>query len=189
MKPWPGRNVTPQWSEGELELFPPRTLSGCSGIADSLLLIPHRQHFLAHLLPWTVLGVRLFVKLEALSFSFRSFPFPTLSRVRWLVEGDTARPSAGWELSYGCWWPVLPGHRVGIHPVLSNVLVRRWGGAKLIPIAGARFLTRKNELQHLFIAIFHVTSRLQGMVMRTALVPPNSGKTVPGLIQERPLKH
>ena len=72
MKPWPGRNVTPQWSEGELELFPPRTLSGCSGIADSPFLIPRRQHFLAHLLPWTVLGVRLFVKLEALSFSFRS---------------------------------------------------------------------------------------------------------------------
>ena len=51
MKPWPGRNHAPQWSEGELELFPPRTLSGYSGIADSLLLIPRRQHFLAHLLP------------------------------------------------------------------------------------------------------------------------------------------
>ena len=72
MKPWPGRNVTPQWSEGELELVPPCTLSGCSGIADSPLLIPRRQHFLAHLLPWTVLGVRFFVKLEALPFSFRS---------------------------------------------------------------------------------------------------------------------
>ena len=59
------------------QFFPPRTLSGCSGIADSLLLIPRRQHLLAHLLPWTVLGVRLFVKLEALSFSFRSFRPPS----------------------------------------------------------------------------------------------------------------
>ena len=78
MKPWPGRNVTPQRSRDELKLVP---LELCwlfgPGIADSPSLIPRRLHFLSHLLLWTVLGVRFLVKLEAHSFSFRSFPTVT----------------------------------------------------------------------------------------------------------------
>ena len=66
MKPWPGRNDTPQRSENELELV---LLELCLVVRASPThpsLIPRRQHFLQR----TVLGVRFLVKLEAPSLFY-----------------------------------------------------------------------------------------------------------------------
>jgi hypothetical protein len=66
--------VTPQRSRNELELVP---LELCWLFGHRRLSLPDPSPsaliFLSHLLLWTVLGVRFLVKLEALSFSFRSF--------------------------------------------------------------------------------------------------------------------
>jgi hypothetical protein len=70
MKPWPGRNDTPQRREDELELV---LLELCLVVRASQShpsLTPRRQYFLQR----TVLGVRFLVKLEALSLLF--YPFP-----------------------------------------------------------------------------------------------------------------